>query len=659
MAIVLGLNLGHDGAAAVVKNGRLVSAISRERLTRKKKDTGVGKAEIDYVLDIAGCKLTDIDVIAFTTYNYAPDNYVKIIKLTGEEVRQNLWDHPPRVMTLDFRASIGGKQQSAIFVQHHLTHCASAFYTSNFERAACFSMDASAHRPEACSLFGYGMGTELHALYCPGLMIGNTYSLLTEKLGLGDGLFKSGTTMGLAAYGKPLPMAVENWEHYGESFYERRFQPDDDRFIELMWSELSGLPPTVGFSKQESDSQRAMDIAASLQYVFEETIIKAANELHRKTASYADGNLCLSGGSFYNCNANSAILKRTPFERVGLFPACGDDGTAVGAALFVAHTFMDEKRVHYEPEEIVFLGRSLADVLDESPANLLAFLGTAKLKIEFLGFFDANRPAVNERRNPVPNRVLHERLKNQGRHGHLRRVTRDLRVDRQPAPEADLFHVQVLPRQGDLPAERDPRRSSEAQAVAQEITEPLAHLARLVRIRSDQPGHRVETVEEKVRIDLCTKRPELRVSLGDLRLQRAPARGHRLFERLHRVVRGDRHQIRQGAEPDQQDEELRLAGDGHFETKTSERFPPELADHRPQRRREVGGGQRGHREPECPGASQRNGAADVTGRQRNRRRDDAQRNREQERGHQRGFEQRLHQEAEQDPDQQPRQQVQA
>ena len=80
MAIVLGLNLGHDGSAAIVKSGRLVSAISRERLSRKKKDTGVSKAEIDYVLDIAGCKLTDVDVIAFTTYNYAPDNYVKIIK---------------------------------------------------------------------------------------------------------------------------------------------------------------------------------------------------------------------------------------------------------------------------------------------------------------------------------------------------------------------------------------------------------------------------------------------------------------------------------------------------------------------------------------------------------------------------------------------------
>ena len=420
MAIVLGLNLGHDGSAAVIKNGRLVSAISRERLSRKKKDTGVGKAEIDYVLDIAGCKLSDVHVVAFTTYNYAADNYVKIFTLAGEEVREHLWDHPPRTMTVDFRAAIGGRRLAAIYVQHHLTHCASAFYTSNFTEAACFSLDASGPRPESSSLFAYGMGAELHPLYCPGLMIGNTYSAFTEKLGLGDGLFKSGTTMGLAAYGKKLPIAVENWARYGEGFYERRFQPDDDRFIKLMWSELSGLPPTVALSKQESDSQRAMDIAASLQYVFEETIIKAANELHRKSAAYARGNLCLSGGSFYNCNANAAILKRTPFERVSLFPACGDDGTAVGAGLFVAHTLMDEKRAQYEPEEIVFLGRSYdppalgrALDLDQIAAALAAgkVVGWHQGRSEFGPRALGNRSILADPRNPGMRDRINNRIK--------------------------------------------------------------------------------------------------------------------------------------------------------------------------------------------------------------------------------------------------------
>ena len=224
--------------------------------------------------------------------------------------------------------------------------------------------------------------------------------------------------MGLASYGKPLPKAIEHCARYGESFYERKFQPDDDRFIELMWSELSGLPPVTGLSKQESDSQRAMDIAASLQYVFEETIIKAANELHQKTAAFAKGNLCLSGGSFYNCNTNSALLKRTPFERIALFPACGDDGTAVGAGLFIAHTMMDEKRVHYEPEEIVYLGRgydppAIGKPLDlDHVAKALAagqVVGWCQGRSEFGPRALGNRSILADARNPkMRDRINHE-----------------------------------------------------------------------------------------------------------------------------------------------------------------------------------------------------------------------------------------------------------
>jgi hypothetical protein len=105
MAIVLGLNLGHETVRR--RWSRTAAWCRRSRASGcrgRRRTPGVSKTEIDYVLDIAGCKLTDVDVIAFTTYNYAPDNYVKILKLNGEEVRHNLWDHPPRVMTLDFRA---------------------------------------------------------------------------------------------------------------------------------------------------------------------------------------------------------------------------------------------------------------------------------------------------------------------------------------------------------------------------------------------------------------------------------------------------------------------------------------------------------------------------------------------------------------------------
>src|SRR4029453_6300223 len=221
-----------------------------------------------------------------------------------------------------------------------------------------FPLDASGYRPEGCSVFAYGEGPKLHYLCCPGLMIGNAYSHFTERLGIGSGLHKAGTTMALASYAQPGPRALQRWEHYGQSFYQRFDQGSDEIFMNLMWSELSGLPPHVSLTKEERDSQLAMSVAASLEYVFEQTILKSANELHERTEKYNGGNLCLSGGSFLNSNANMLVKQKSPFKTIHLFPACGDDGTAAGAALYMLHHFLHVPRVHYEPREYMYLGRS-------------------------------------------------------------------------------------------------------------------------------------------------------------------------------------------------------------------------------------------------------------------------------------------------------------
>jgi carbamoyltransferase len=358
MAAVLGLSLGHDGAAAIVKDGRLVSGIARERLSRHKKETGVTLAEIDYACAKAGVTLDQVEMVTFAGYTYRPDNQVRVFDNAGREIHQNLYDLPPGMYVAQMSVRIGNVPKRAAFVHHHLSHCASAYYTSPFKRAALFSMDASMVRPEACSLFAYADGDKLYPLRCPGLMIGNAYSEFTGMLGLGDGLFKAGSTMGLASYGEPSDRARERWRKYGQSYYARDFQPDDMLFIGRMWSELAGLPPHVCLPRSKSDSREAMDIAASLQYVFEETLVEAAAELFEETAGFNDGNLCLSGGSFLNCNTNSAIRSRTKFKDIHLFPACGDDGTAVGSALFIAHHELGEKRQSYRPNEIAYLGRN-------------------------------------------------------------------------------------------------------------------------------------------------------------------------------------------------------------------------------------------------------------------------------------------------------------
>src|SRR5256885_3724201 len=227
---ILGLNFGHDAAAAVLKDGKLVCAIANERISRKKKAAGVTKEMIDYVLDVAKLKVEEIQFVAYGAFLPHPDNHVKILDMAQNEVKTPIFDVAGPDTVIDTIAQIGPHRFQSAFVHHHMAHAASAFYTSPFERAACFTMDASQFRPEACSLFAYGEKNKLHYLMCPGLMIGNAYSNSTSKLGIGNGLVKGGTTMALASYGQPSALAQEKWEYYGRSFYAREDQRADTVF---------------------------------------------------------------------------------------------------------------------------------------------------------------------------------------------------------------------------------------------------------------------------------------------------------------------------------------------------------------------------------------------------------------------------------------------
>jgi len=363
---ILGLNFGHDGSAAIVRDGRLVSAISNERLSRKKKAKGVTAEMISYVLEAADLTLDDVDYVACTLFHYQPDSYVKVLDLNGNPAT-SLWMWEwwrsrlvGPLMTIDILVEIDGKRFKSVFVNHHMAHAASAYYTSPFEQAACFTVDASHVQPEGCSMFAYSEGNKLHYHSCPGVMIGNAYSDFTYKLGLGPGLTKAGTTMALASYGRPKRKAVKRWRHYGQSYFSRTDEAADEVFTNRIWSDLSGLAPHARLSPEQSDSLEAMNIAASVGYIFERTLLRNAKRLRECTRGYDGGNLCLAGGSFLNCNVNSVIREHSGFERLHLFPGCGDDGTAVGAALYLAHHVLDAPRVSYRPHEYMFTGRTYA-----------------------------------------------------------------------------------------------------------------------------------------------------------------------------------------------------------------------------------------------------------------------------------------------------------
>lgn len=361
--LVLGLNLGHDGAVALVKDGQLIGAIAKERLTRVKKDTGVTVAMVDYVLNMVGAKLSDVEAVGFSGYDYYPNNEVKIFHPdTGVELAHNFYDMSYFKGAETCDVAIGGVKKKGFYIQHHLAHCASTYFTSPFDKAACFSLDASGRdAPEASSTFAVGQGQHLIPYYCPGLMIGNEYSELTARVGLGPGLLKAGSFMGLAAYGRVLKNVDDIIEACRLPWYRRGMQPSEQAFFERLWMKFvahTGHPPMKGFDPSESDKQTAMDIAATFQHVFEEVIVEYANLLYAETDGLHGDNICLSGGSFLNCNVNTAILKRTPFKRVHLFPGCGDDGTAVGAGLFISNYLAADPRCTYTPANLAYLGKS-------------------------------------------------------------------------------------------------------------------------------------------------------------------------------------------------------------------------------------------------------------------------------------------------------------
>lgn len=358
MKVVLGLNYGHDGAAAVVRDGRLVSAVSLERISRRKKESGVTRDLVAYALELAGVTFSDVSAVALAAFIPSARNPIPLFKVGGEEITGTVFDLFGGETSFRLEAQVEGRRVPAFFINHHIAHCASAFFTSPFERAACLSVDASMVRPEACSVMAYGEREDLRYLRCPGIMIGNAYSVFTEKLGLGPGLTKAGTLMGLAPYGKANIAALTRWREFGASWYERLAQESDRLFIDQMWSALSGEAPHVTFPPSMSDSPRAQEIAASIQYVFEQTMLAQAQRLYRDTVTFSDGNLCLSGGSFLNSETNMLIKRESGFSDLHLFPGCGDDGTAVGSALFVAHTLGRLPRQRYTAADLMYLGRA-------------------------------------------------------------------------------------------------------------------------------------------------------------------------------------------------------------------------------------------------------------------------------------------------------------
>jgi len=350
--IILGIHTGHNGAACLVKDGKLVAALASERLSRQQKSHGISEEVLDYVFESAGVTMADVDCVALSDWNPAHANGVLTVQNNQGPVACR-WNTIYDDVVEEYRVTIRGRELPVYLIGHQKCHCAAAYYTSNLDRSWCFSLDASGAKLKNNSLIALGEGNKLTAVECPNLMIGVGYGYFTEWLGIGAQMHKAGSTMGLAAYGKVLDRVLNN-----ESYVNRAFIDQDNGhhpWMGELWQDLSDA--SNHFSEDRKDSEKARDIAATMQYLLEKCVLKAMT----KIPSQPGDSVCLGGGTMLNCGANSAILNSGQFSKVHLFPACTDDGGAVGCALYVAHHIHNEPRYIYTDAEICYLGKSRTD----------------------------------------------------------------------------------------------------------------------------------------------------------------------------------------------------------------------------------------------------------------------------------------------------------
>ncbi len=342
----------HDSAACLVRDGDIVAAAQEERFTRKKHDPRFPQNAIKWSLEEEGITAQDVDVVVYydkpiLTFERLLMSYLTVAPkgLRSWLEAMPLWLGQklfiPKVIQRET-----GYQGDVLFTEHHEAHAASAFYPSPFNEAAILTIDGVGEWTTAS--YGFGKGNELallKELHFPD-SLGLLYSAFTYFTGfrVNSGEYK---LMGLAPYGVPrykdliLSELVDVKEDGSIRLNLRYFDfLGGLRMTNRRFDKLFGGPPR----KPEAEiTQREMDIAASIQTVTEEVVLKMANHVYSETGQK---NLCLAGGVALNCVANGRILRESPFENIWIQPSAGDAGGALGAALSVWYRYLGNERAH-------------------------------------------------------------------------------------------------------------------------------------------------------------------------------------------------------------------------------------------------------------------------------------------------------------------------
>ncbi len=340
----------HDAAAAIVRDGSLVAAAQEERFTRRKHDPGFPVHAIKYCLEAARIDINGVDYIAFYDKPLAkfdrilqtylatwPRSLPSFLKAMPVWIKEKMW--VPQMIKKEL-----GYSGKILFSEHHMAHAASAFLVSPFDEAAILTLDGVGEWDTTTYGVGRGNIIELQKSITFPHSLGLLYSAVTYYLG-----FKVNSAeykvMGLAPYGKPVyyDLIMDNLI---DCKSDGSFKLNMKYFIYDRALTMTGRNFEQLFGQRRRDPESNLlqfhkDVAASLQKVLDDIVVRIANQLHRETGIT---NLCMAGGVALNCVSNSKILRHTPFKELFIQPAAGDAGGALGVAYYIYNTLLNNAR---------------------------------------------------------------------------------------------------------------------------------------------------------------------------------------------------------------------------------------------------------------------------------------------------------------------------
>ena len=459
MKKILGISaFYHDSAAALTIGGKVVAAAQEERFTRDKHTPDFPKHAIQYCLDFAGLEIDELDAIVFydkpllkferlleTYYAFAPKGMPSFLKAIPVWLNEKMF---LKKLIYDGLKEIGDfdkKKVTLLFPEHHLSHAASAFYASPYEKAAILTIDGVG---EWCTAsIGLGDGSKISILKELNFphSVGLLYSAFTYFLGftVNSGEYK---LMGLAPYGNPEAAETKRFADLIKQYLVDIKEDGSIWLDQTYFNYAAGLrmvhddkwAKIFGFPRRPEEGeiqQHHCNLALAIQRVTEEIVLKMAEEAKRLTGA---DSICLAGGVALNCVANGKLLEAGIFKNVYIQPAAGDAGGALGAAMAASFMYFDEPRVmngaqdlmagsylgpDYSDKEIELMSRKVKGVykkydcfeaLSKEIADKIAdgkVIGWFQGRMEFGPRALGNRSILGDARNPEMQKKLNLKIK--------------------------------------------------------------------------------------------------------------------------------------------------------------------------------------------------------------------------------------------------------